>query len=110
MHRWASILLLLCFLGLGTGVLEYFHNLDHALEDAQVDAAAKAAGLPVNQHHHDDSNCETHAQLHLPYIAAGWVPILVCLGLWVSFLTLLDTSLIASLIPARIDCRGPPVA
>jgi hypothetical protein len=109
LKKLASILLLACFLALGTGTLEYLHNLQHAEQDAREDAAAKASGQPVDEHHHDDSNCQVHAQLHMPFTGgAGWLPILVFLGLFVAFLTLLDTPLIPRLTPARIDCRGPP--
>jgi hypothetical protein len=108
-RRTTSILLLLCFAALGTGTLEYLHNLNHAREDAMEDAIAKTNHQPVEHHHHDESNCEVHAQLHLPYIAAGWVPLLICLGLFVAFLTQLNTPLIPRQLPTRIDCRGPPV-
>ena len=110
LRRIAPILLLLCFASIGTGTLEYLHNLEHAAEDAREDALAQSSGAPVEQHHHDESNCQVHAQLHLPFISGGWVPLLVCLGLFVAFLTLLDTPLIPRLVLARIDCRGPPVA
>jgi hypothetical protein len=110
MRRVPAILLLLCFLGLGTGAMEYFHEQEHAREDARLDAIAKAAGVPVPAHHeHDDSNCPVHAQLHLPLISIGWIPILVCLGLWIGFLTLLATPLIPRPVFTCIDCRGPPV-
>jgi hypothetical protein len=108
-RRNVAILLLMCFLGLGTGALQYLHELQHAAEDARMDAAAKAAGLPVLPHQHDESNCEFCAQLHLQFVSIGWVPILICLGLLVAFLSLLDSPLIPRLIPVRIDCRGPPV-
>jgi hypothetical protein len=109
LYRWASFVLLLCFLGLGSGGLEYAHNLQHDAEDAIEDAKAKASGLPVERHHHDESNCHVHAQLHLGCIPVGWVPVLISLGLWVSFLTLMDRPLIPRAMPVRIDCRGPPV-
>jgi hypothetical protein len=106
----ASLILLVCFFGIGTGALEQLHDLQHAAEDARVDAIARAAGQPVVPHHHDENNCEVHAQLHMPFVSIGWVPILVCLGLLVAFLTLLDTPLIHRPAPVRIDCRGPPVS
>jgi hypothetical protein len=107
-RRFAAILLLAGFLGLGTGGLQYLHEMQHAAEDARQDAAAKKAGLPVLPHQHDESTCEFCAQLHLQFVVIGWVPILICLGLLIAFLTLLDTPLIPRAIPARIDCRGPP--
>ena len=39
-----------------------------------------------------------------------WAPLVICLGLLVFFLILLDRPLIPRLLPARIDCRGPPTA
>jgi hypothetical protein len=108
LHRTASFLLLFCFLGLGSGVIEYAHNLQHAAEDAIEDAKARAAGLPPESHHHDESNCHVHAQLHLGCLPAGWLPVLIALGLWISFLTLLSEPLIPRAVPVRIDCRGPP--
>ena len=108
LKRFAAILLLMGFLGLGSGALQYLHDPQHAADDARFDAMAKAAGLPPIQHQHDESNCEFCAQLHIPLMLAGWTPILICLGLFVAFITLLDTPLIATAIPARIDCRGPP--
>ena len=108
MKRLAAILLLICFLPLGTGGLLYLHEMQHQREDAQQDAIAKAAGAPITPHHHDESNCQTCAQLHMPMLAAGWTPILICLGLLIAFLTLLDAPLISRPAPSRIDCRGPP--
>ena len=109
MRHAAAILLLACFLGLGTGALEYFHDLQHDAEDARMDAITRAAGMPIVPHHHDESNCDIHAQLHMQFVAMGWVPLLICLGLLVAFLTLLQSPLISRASPARIDCRGPPV-
>jgi hypothetical protein len=108
LKRIPSILLLACFLGLGTGFFEYFHEMQHAAEDARQAALLKAAGLPVRPEHHDESNCQVCAQLHMSFVSTGWVPLLVCLGLFIAFLTQLDTPLIPRLVPARIDCRGPP--
>jgi hypothetical protein len=110
-RRIPAILLLIWFLGLGTGAMEYLHEQEHAREDARIDALATAAGMPVPAHHeHDDNNCPVHAQLHLPIISMGWLPILVCLGMWIGFLTLLNTPLIPRPLFTAVDCRGPPIA
>lgn len=109
MRRAPSILLLLAFFALGTGSLEYLHNLDHRHEDARLAAAAQQAGLPVHPAPlHNDTNCETHAQLHMPGLATGWVPLLVFLGLFVGFLTLLKTEPVSRRPILCLDCRGPP--
>jgi hypothetical protein len=109
LKRLASIIVLFGVLGIGTGGLDFLHELTHQAEDARLDAFLKAAGLPVGTHHHDESNCQVCAQLHMMVLWMGWMPVLICLGLFVAFLTLLDQPLIGRLQPARIDCRGPPV-
>ena len=99
-RRLAAIVLLVAIALLGSGALEYLHNLAHAYEDAAV-------GLPQPQHH-DDTNCAIHAQLHLPMLRGGHVPLLVFLGLFVAFLTQLPLTIESRRIPLRLNCRGPP--
>ena len=120
------ILLILSIFSIGCGGLEYLHNLGHALEDALEDveqlqmpaavdlAAVHLAGLhqiPVHSdRHHDESNCPVHAQLHMPAITGGWVPLLVCLGLWIAFLSQRPVPVVRCLHVTRFDSRGPPVS
>jgi hypothetical protein len=116
----ASYALLVTFLLMGGGALEYLHNWAHELEDRMEDQAeaAKAAALATDlhvapaqqEHHHDENNCEMHAQLHMAIILFSWTPFLIWLGIWVAFLSLLGVPLIPRLLPLRIDCRGPPCA
>jgi hypothetical protein len=103
LRAFASILLVATFLALGTGGLQYLHNLDHQRVDSRhANSPSHPGPLP------DDNNCETHAQLHQPVAAGGWVPLLVFLGLFVAFLTLLAPEPV-SYRPLRcLDCRGPP--
>ena len=110
MERITSVLLLICFVALGTSSLSFLHELHHAWEDSARAAEAETAGLPNPEepHHHDESNCDVHAQLQLPIIAVAWVPLLVYLGLFLAFLTLLPASLVDQRQPVRIHCRGPP--
>ena len=109
-RRLPAIVLAFCFLLLGTGTLEYLHNLDHAREDAKEAAIAKAAGLPVHEApEHDETNCPVHAQLHMPTLPVAWVPLLIFIGLFVAFLTMLAPTIALQPAFARIDCRGPPV-
>ena len=109
MHRLSAIFLACWFVALGSGALAALHDLQHDREDAAIAAADRAAGRPERDApQHDESNCPVHAQLHLPFIAAGWVPLLVCLGLFVAFLTLLPAPGVSYRSPVRLDCRGPP--
>lgn len=122
MLRVAPILLTVSITLWGSGGLMYVHNLDHAARDAAAAAHehssqhaacgshghdhGPAHGTPV--HRHDETNCEIHAQLHMPLLAGGWVPVLVCLGLFIAFLSLLSPRLTPQRVPPRTDCRGPP--
>ena len=108
MYRFGPILLAISFTLLGSGALEHVHNLDHAARDAGYGDARHADGDHPAPAGHDESNCDIHAQLQAPLIAAGWVPALVCLGLFVAFLTLLSPRLMPQRVPLRTDCRGPP--
>jgi hypothetical protein len=105
-----AILLLIAFAALGSGLLEDLHLRTHLRE------RATAAGLTVTSPSADqaapDSDeagaCELCAHLHLPRVSTGWVPVLVCLGLFVAFLTQLAPRLHAQRVLFRPDCRGPP--
>ena len=111
MQRFAAILLLLCYAALGSGAAEYWHNLEHAMEDAALLQAAKDSGTPLDHVPlHDESNCPLHAQLHICCMAVGWAPLLICLGLFIAFLTLLPLRLPIQRVALTIPCRGPPIA
>jgi hypothetical protein len=110
LQRITAVSAILCLTALASGALQYAHELDHARQDAVQDAKLKAAHIPVPVRHHDDSNCDICAQLHMAMMASGGIPLLVFLGLFVAFLTLPETPLIPRLLPARIDCRGPPLS
>ena len=47
MRRISTALLLLCFLGLGSGALRFAHDAAHAQADARLESAARSAGLPT---------------------------------------------------------------
>jgi hypothetical protein len=103
LRRFASILLVATFLALGSGGLEYLHNLDHQrLDSRHADSASHPSPLP------DDNNCKTHAQIHQPVAATAWVPLLVFFGLFVAFLTLLAPEPVSHRPLLCLDCRGPP--
>jgi hypothetical protein len=92
MRRAAAILLIVLFALLGSGAMLHVHNDDVA---AQGD-------------HHDAQHCLVHAVLGGPMLAEGVTPLLVCLGLFVAFLTMLASQPALHLVLARLDCRGPP--
>jgi hypothetical protein len=109
-RRLIAILAIAWFGALGTGLVEFAHNAQHAMEDALA-ARMGADRLHPDQTppHHDDSNCAVHAQLHLPLIATPIVVLLICAGLFVAFVSQLAPVLVLARLPSRIDCRGPPV-
>ncbi|HZZ43776.1 MAG TPA: hypothetical protein VFE58_12630 [Tepidisphaeraceae bacterium] len=104
MRRFAGIILLLCFVTVGSGLASYLHELQHDREDAIAAKANPGKPAPI----HDENNCETHALLHAAALWQGWTPFLIYLGLLVAFLTLIATPLLSRVELARIDCRGPP--
>ena len=109
MQRVVAILLLAGFLALGTGAMEFLHNRDHLAQDTEATALAAKSDLPAHPAPaHDDSNCAVHRQLHVPMMTAGYVPLLVCLGLFVAFLSQLTPTLVSQRVAFRLDCRGPP--
>jgi hypothetical protein len=111
MRSILSSLLLLTFLFVGTGLMERLHDLQHEYEDRQLAIIAQKQGKPVPAAPiHDESNCFVHAQLHIATLPVMWVPLLICLGIFVAFLTLITRPLISRRQLHRIDCRGPPIA
>lgn len=106
-----AALLLLTFLCVGTGLMEYLHDLHHEYEDRQEAIAAQKQGKPAPKAPiHDESNCFVHAQLHIARLPVSWIPLLILLGLFVEFLTLIAVSPISQRQMFRIDCRGPPIS
>jgi hypothetical protein len=110
MQRAAAILMILCYAALGSGAAEYLHNAEHAAEDAAAAVLARDAGMPLDHAPiHDESNCPIHAQLHMAGLAVSWTPLLVCLGIFIAFLTLLASRLPGERVAFAISCRGPPI-
>ena len=108
-RRAVAIFLAVVVLVLGTGAVQYAHNHAH-LDDGHANAAA-----PAERPHHphdedgsDETNCFLHALMRAPALSNGHVPLLVCLGLFVAFLTALASQPAAQRFLTRLDCRGPP--
>jgi hypothetical protein len=90
LRRLASIFLILAFLGIGTGAIEYWHNLDK------------------HSSSHDESNCPTHAILRAPAVLSAAPPVLCHTDAQIDRVVTLSPSLPSQHAPTRIDCRGPP--
>jgi len=90
LRRFASILLILAFLGIGTGAIEYWHNLDKQASS------------------HDETNCPTHAILRSSTIATAAPPLLCRIDAQLDKVIADTSSLISQHTPTRIACRGPP--
>ena len=106
-RRLPSILLLIAFAALGSGLLENLHLRTHLTSHAQA-AVGSISGI-AGQGDADADGCELCANLHVGRISVGWVPVMICLGVFVAFLTQLAPRLAPQRVAARIDCRGPPV-
>jgi hypothetical protein len=92
LRRLASILLVLAFLGIGTGAIEYLHNLDqHATSQS-----------------HNETNCPTHAILRASAVLSAAPPLLCRTDLQPDRVIIASPSLPSQHTPTRIDCRGPP--
>ena len=92
MRRATGILLMAVLLALGSGAVQHVHNDAHT-GDGQ----------------HDESNCLLHALMRGPMLSEGVTPALVCLGVFVAFLTMLVIEPASQQVILRLDCRGPPV-
>jgi hypothetical protein len=108
-HRATTIVLLLAFMATGSGLMGELHRREHAA-DQSVLRSAKAAWQAPGEPGHDERNCAVCLTLHMPFMASGYVPLLICLGLWVEFLTSLRPRLNPQRVHRSIDCRGPPSA
>ncbi len=108
MRRGASLFLIAWITALGSGALQYFHELDHLRQDSLFDAALKAHALPTSHEDHDEADCPVCIQLHIPLWVASWAPLLLFLGLFIAFLKLLSIPLVSRRPALRLGCRGPP--
>ena len=107
------ILALLAVLALGSGAFAHLHRQQHEAEDARPHRHDDH-----HHHHHDgddetppahdETNCHLHAMLRAPLMSGAWTPVLVGLGVFVAFLSMLPRGIEGRLALARIDCRGPP--
>ena len=101
-------------LALGSGALRFLHELSHSAAEhvhtGSTDHDADPDPHPSHPPVHDPADCFTHAQLNLPMMQSGYVPLLVCLGLFVAFLTSMPAPVMSRRPVLLLDCRGPPVS
>jgi hypothetical protein len=114
MRRVAPIVMVVVLVAWGSGALQALHEHAHALEDRAAalqdhDRDPDHPGEPGKAPFHDESNCEVHAMLRAPIVSAGPVLVIICLGLFVAFLTMIEPPIGSRRVPLRCDCRGPPV-
>jgi len=102
----AGFILLTAFFFAGSGFASYVHQLDH-LGVAASTSPTKVLGTA--EAGHDESNCSICLNLHAPAVAAAIVVTLICLGVFVAFLTQLAPRPESQRALSRIDCRGPPL-
>lgn len=112
MRRLAAVILVMSFLGLGSGTSRWAHEFAHHSEPAPAEAAPGSAHPPGDphdhRHPHDESTCELYTLLNAPLALAQAPGPLVESGQFVAFHVLPPTPVQRLRLPTRIHCRGPP--
>ena len=104
-QRLTGLILIVVFAAIGSGVIQFLHLQEHAA----ASVASESPILQPSQPGHDEDNCLSCLTLHMQFSGGNAMPLLICLGLAMAFLTMLAPRLTPQAIPARIDCRGPPL-
>jgi hypothetical protein len=108
-HRIIGALLLAIFAATQSGGLNYLHLQEH-LAAGHAMRQRVTLGIPWPIDHHDERACPVCMTLHMPLsAAAGYIPLLICLGLLLAFLSLLSPRPATPQAFAWIESRGPPV-
>jgi hypothetical protein len=105
-QRVVGMILLVVFAATGSGLLKYLHLREDAAAATQPLANSSIA-LPHEDH--DENNCPVCMTLHMQIAVAGYVPLLICLGLLLAFLSLITPPPFTRPVPVWIESRGPPV-
>lgn len=101
-----AILLFGVIAALASGVPQYYHELDHAHEDA-IQAAGSPHYLPP-LHHHSEQNCPVCAAFHAPLFSQSGALHIMIAGDWLPFVSMQSVSQHPSPLITIILCRGPP--
>lgn len=106
-QRLVSSLLCACFALIGAGALKHLHNFSHAspaIAEAQAAPERHPAPLPADH----ERDCPLHLMLASPLLAPD-ADVVVGEAMVRWTLQAEAAALVASRLPARVDCRGPPV-
>ena len=93
---------------MASGLMRYLHLEEHSHADRSHQDTSISVTAP-GETAHDENNCAVCMTLQMPMSAAGYTPLLVFLGLFVAFLTLLAPRLIPQRQRRVSSCRGPPL-
>jgi hypothetical protein len=108
LNRVASIILIIALLALGSGAVEYLHNLDHhphqVAGTTSCDDHSGHDPAPAD----DKSDCPFHFLLRAPILLTLEAPLLSLDPAPLDTASFIYTPLVSQHTPARIDCRGPP--
>lgn len=105
MQRAVGIILLAVFAATGSGLLKYLHLREDA---ASAPHLLPQSSISLPHEDHDESNCPICMTLHMQIVVTGYVPLLICLGLLLAFLSLLTSQPSTRMALIWIECRGPP--
>jgi hypothetical protein len=106
MRRAIALMLACCFALLGTGAVQYLHQLQHQHEASGIHQSDPWKHQPGK---HSDSNCQLCLQLHQPLVAAeNQAPSIGVMAI-AGMISASADSAITSLPIRHIDCRGPPL-
>jgi hypothetical protein len=101
-------LILLAVLTLAqSGWLNYLHLEEH-LSAPHAAALHLSISAPTPGDDHDENNCSVCMNLHMAVSATKYIPLLICLGILVAFLSLLTPRPRALREAVWIEGRGPP--
>lgn len=92
---------------MSSGLMKYVHELEH-LGAPGVQAAGMQLAQTPDKPGHDENDCAVCVTLHAPLSFTGYTPVLVFLGLFVAFLTLLPRPFTSVRVPLVLESRGPP--
>jgi len=109
MRRVISYTLACWLVLLGTGWVQYLHNLEHALGQSATQVATDRGHAPRSiPSKHDDAKCQLCLQLHQPVWHGGSIIVSLAAASLVGRTEAAPNQWFGSRRLNWIDCRGPP--